>query len=103
MSHVIYLALVGLIGGTFGSMVGLGEGIHHPCSHPVPGVLSTSHRGSLVAVVATSTTAAALMYATISQHAPGHDDGDMTVTGRLVGSLVGVLLSKSVLSAVFGA
>ena len=56
-----------------------------------------------VAVVATSTTAAAAYVRDdLSNMRLGMTMETMTVTGALVGSLVGVLLSKSVLSAVFG-
>ena len=105
MSHVIYLALVGLIGGTFGSMVGLGGGVFIiPALTLFLGVpIHQAIAASLVAVVATSTTAAAAYVRDdLSNMRLGMTMETMTVTGALVGSLVGVLLSKSVLSAVFG-
>jgi uncharacterized membrane protein YfcA len=105
MTHVIYLALVGLVGGTFGSMVGLGGGVFIipalTLSLGVP--IHQAIAASLVAVVATSTTAAAAYVRNdLSNMRLGMTMETMTVTGALIGGLVGASLSKGVLSAVFG-
>ncbi len=105
MTHVIYLALVGLVGGTFGSMVGLGGGVFIiPALTLFLGVpIHQAIAASLVAVVATSTTAAAAYVRNdLSNMRLGMTMETMTVTGALIGGLVGASLSKGVLSAVFG-
>lgn len=105
MTHVIYLALVGLVGGTFGSMVGLGGGVFIiPALTLFLGVpIHQAIAASLVAVVATSTTAAAAYVRhDLSNMRLGMTMETMTVTGALIGGLVGASLSKGVLSAVFG-
>lgn len=105
MIHVIYLALVGLVGGTFGSMVGLGGGVFIiPALTLFLGVpIHQAIAASLVAVVATSTTAAAAYVRNdLSNMRLGMTMETMTVTGALIGGLVGASLSKGVLSAVFG-
>ncbi len=92
MAHVIYLALVGLVGGTFGSMVGLGGGVFIiPALTLFLGVpIHQAIAASLVAVVATSTTAAAAYVRDdLSNMRLGMTMETMTVTGALVGSLVG--------------
>jgi uncharacterized protein len=106
MTHVILLALVGFAGGAFGSMVGLGGGIFI-----IPGLVlflkipvHSAIGASLLGVVATSTTsAAAYLKQDLSNVKLGMTLETMTVGGALVGGLVGAALSKTVLSAIFGA
>jgi uncharacterized protein len=105
MTHVFWLAFVGFIGGTFGSMVGLGGGVFIiPALSLFLGVpIHQAIAASLVAVVATSTTAAAAFVRDdLSNMRLGMTMETMTVTGALVGGLVGASLSKGVLSAIFG-
>lgn len=105
MTHVILLALVGFLGGILGSVVGLGGGVFI-----IPGLtlflgvpIHEAVAASLVAVVATSTTAAAAyVREDLTNIRLGITLETLTVTGALVGGLVGVLLSKTVLSAIFG-
>jgi uncharacterized membrane protein YfcA len=105
MTHVLLLALVGFVGGTFGSMVGLGGGVFI-----IPALvlfldvpIHTAIAASLVAVVATSTTAAAAYVRDdLTNLRLGMTLETMTVTGALIGGLVGTALSRGVLSAVFG-
>lgn len=105
MTHAIVLALVGFVGGTFGSMVGLGGGIFIiPCLTlflDVP--IHTAIAASLVAVVATSTSGS------IAYLRQGLTNLRLAVTmetaltlGALTGGLVGAFLGKAVLSAIFG-
>ena len=106
MTHVILLAVVGFVGGTFGSMVGLGGGVFI-----IPALtlfldvpIHSAIAAGLVAVVATSTTAAAAYIRDdLTNMRLGMTMETMTVTGALVGGLVGSALSRGVLSAVFGA
>jgi uncharacterized membrane protein YfcA/uncharacterized membrane protein len=106
MTHVILLALVGFAGGAFGSMVGLGGGIFI-----IPGLVlfldvpvHNAIGASLLGVVATSTTsAAAYLRQDLSNVKLGMTLETMTVGGALAGGLVGAALSKTVLSAIFGA
>jgi uncharacterized membrane protein YfcA len=105
MTHVILLALVAFVAGTFGSMVGLGGGIFLiPVLSLFLGVpIHTAISASLVAVVATSTTAAAAYVRDdLTNMRLGMTLETMTVTGALVGGLAGTALGKGVLSAVFG-
>jgi len=105
MTHVILLAVVGFVGGTFGSMVGLGGGVFIiPALTLFLGVpIHSAIAAGLVAVVATSTTAAAAYVRNdLTNMRLGMTMETMTVTGALVGGLVGSALSKGVLSAVFG-
>ena len=105
MTHVILLALVGFVGGAFGSMVGLGGGIFI-----IPGLVlflgvpvHNAIAASLLAVVATSTTAAAAyLKQDLTNVRLGMTLETMTVSGALIGGLVGAALSKTVLSAIFG-
>jgi hypothetical protein len=105
MTQVILLALVGFIGGTFGSMVGLGGGVFI-----IPALtlflavpIHTAVAASLVAVVATSTTAAAAyVREDLTNMRLGMTLETMTVIGALVGGLVGAALGKAVLSGIFG-
>jgi len=105
MTHTVFLALVGFLGGALGSMVGLGGGVFIIpgltlfLGVPIHGAIGTS----LLAVIATSTTATwaytrdettNLRLATTME--------TFTVIGALAGGLVGAALSRGVLSAVFG-
>ena len=106
MTHVILLGIVGLVGGTFGSMVGLGGGVFIiPALTLFLGVpIHSAISASLIAVVATSTTAAAAyVREDLSNMRLGMTMETMTVAGALVGGFVGAALSKGVLSAIFGA
>jgi uncharacterized membrane protein YfcA len=105
MTHAILLAVVGLVGGVFGSMVGLGGGVFVvPALALFLGVpIHQAIAASLVAVVATSTTAAvAYLRDDLTNVRLGITLETMTVSGALVGGLVGALLSRQVLSAGFG-
>lgn len=105
MTHVILLALVGFLGGILGALVGLGGGVFI-----IPGLtlflgvpIHSAVAASLVAVVATSTTAAAAyVREDLTNIRLGMTLETLTVSGALVGGVVGALLSKTVLSAVFG-
>ena len=105
MTHVILLVLVGFVGGAFGSMVGLGGGLFI-----IPGLVlflgvpvHQAISASLIAVVATSTTAAAAyLKEDLTNVRLGMTLETMTVTGAIIGSFVGTALSKGVLSAIFG-
>ena len=106
MTDVILLFLVGLVGGTFGAMVGLGGGVFIiPALTLFLGVpIHSAISASLIAVVATSTTAAAAyVREDLSNMRLGMTLETMTVSGALVGGFVGATLSKGVLSGVFGA
>jgi uncharacterized membrane protein YfcA len=105
MTHVVLLALVGFVGGTFGSMVGLGGGVFIiPALTLFQGVpIHDAIAASLLAVVATSTTAAAAyVREDLTNMRLGITLETMTVSGALVGGLVGTALGKEVLSGVFG-
>jgi uncharacterized membrane protein YfcA len=105
MTHVILLGIVGLVGGTFGSMVGLGGGVFIiPALTLFLGVpIHSAISASLIAVVATSTTsAAAYVREDLSNMRLGMTMETMTVAGALVGGFLGATLSKGVLSAIFG-
>jgi len=105
MANVILLAVVGLIGGVFGSMVGLGGGVFI-----VPALalflkvpIHQAIAASLFAVVATSSTASiAYLRDDLTNLRLGMTLETMTVAGAFAGGLVGALLSRQVLSAVFG-
>jgi uncharacterized membrane protein YfcA len=105
MTNAILLALVGFLGGTLGSMVGLGGGVFI-----IPGLtlflgvpIHTAVACSLVAVVATSTTAAAAyVREDLTNIRLGMTLETLTVTGALVGGVAGAVLSRTVLSATFG-
>jgi uncharacterized membrane protein YfcA len=105
MTHVILLAVVRFVGGAFGSMVGLGGGVFI-----IPALalfldvpIHQAVAASLLAVVATSTTAAvAYLREDLTNLRLGMTLETMTVAGALVGGVVGAVLSKGVLSAVFG-
>jgi uncharacterized membrane protein YfcA len=105
MMHVILLALVGFVGGTLGSMVGLGGGVFIiPCLTLFLGVpIHSAVAASLVAVVATSTTAAAaFVREDLTNMRLGMTLETMTVTGALTGGLVGAALGREALSGIFG-
>lgn len=105
MTHVILLALVGFLGGILGALVGLGGGVFI-----IPGLtlflrvpIHSAVAASLVAVVATSTTAAAAyVREDLTNIRLGMTLETLTVTGALVGGVVGAILSKTALSAIFG-
>ena len=105
MTHAILLAVVGFVGGAFGSMVGLGGGVFM-----VPALalfmdvpIHQAIAASLLAVVATSTTAAAAyLRDDLTNLRLGMTLETATVTGALAGGLAGAVLSRGVLSAVFG-
>jgi uncharacterized membrane protein YfcA len=105
MTHAILLAVVGFVGGVFGSMVGLGGGVFM-----VPALtlfldvpIHQAIAASLLAVVATSTTAAAAyLRDDLTNLRLGMTLETATVTGALAGGLAGAVLSRGVLSAVFG-
>ncbi len=106
MTHVILLGIVGLVGGTFGAMVGLGGGVFIiPALTLFLGVpIHSAISASLIAVVATSTTAAAAyVREDLSNMRLGMTMETMTVAGALVGGFVGAALSKGVLQGIFGA
>ena len=105
MTHVILLGIIGLVGGTFGSMVGLGGGVFIiPALTLFMGVpIHSAISASLIAVVATSTTAAAAyVREDLSNMRLGMTMETMTVAGALVGGFVGAALSKGMLSGIFG-
>jgi uncharacterized membrane protein YfcA len=105
MTQTILLVAVGFVGGAFGSMVGLGGGVFI-----VPALalflrvpIHQAIAASLMAVVATSTTAAvAYLRDDLTNVRLGMTLETMTVSGALAGGLVGAMLSREVLSAVFG-
>ena len=105
MTHAVLLVLVGLVGGGFGSMVGLGGGVFI-----IPALvlfldvpIHNAVAASLLAVVATSTTAAAAyLRDDLTNLRLGMTLETMTVTGAVIGGLIGAALSSGVLSAVFG-
>lgn len=106
MTDVVLLALVGFIGGIFGSMVGLGGGVFIvpvlTLFLDVP--IHDAVAASLIAVVATSTSGS------ITYLRRGLVNLRLAVTietalalGAITGGLVGAVLDKGTLSAVFGA
>ncbi|MBN1319524.1 MAG: sulfite exporter TauE/SafE family protein [Thermoleophilia bacterium] len=105
MTQIILLALVGLLGGAFGSMVGLGGGVFI-----VPALtlfldvpVHSAIGASLVAVVATST-AGSITY--VREELANLRLGTIIETsltlGALTGGLVGSALGKEALSGIFG-
>ena len=105
MAHVVYLVLVGFVGGTFGSMVGLGGG-----AFIIPGLvlfldvpIHSAVSASLLAVVATSTTSSVtyLRQELVNLRLAVTIETALTL-GALTGGLVGAMLDKETLSAVFG-
>ena len=105
MAEVVYLVLAGFLGGALGSMVGLGGGVFIIpvlvlfLDVPIHNAVSAS----LLGVVATSTTGS------ITYLRQGFTNLRLTVSietalalGALTGGMVGVLLDRQTLSAVFG-
>ncbi len=105
MTQVILLAIVGFLGGAFGSMVGLGGGVFI-----IPGLvlfldvpIHTAVAASLLGVVATSTTSSILYVRQELANLRLAVNIETALTlGALTGGLVGAMLDKQVLSAVFG-
>ncbi|MBN1320773.1 MAG: sulfite exporter TauE/SafE family protein [Thermoleophilia bacterium] len=105
MAHVVYLALAGFLGGAFGSMVGLGGGIFIVpvlvlfLDVPIHSAVSAS----LLGVVATSTTGSIiyLRQGLVNLRLTVTIETALTV-GALTGGIVGVMLDKEALSAIFG-
>lgn len=105
MVHIVLLAVVGLAGGGLGSMVGLGGGVFIiPALCLFLGVpVHTAISASLVAIVATSTTAAAAYCrGNLTNLRLGMTLETCTVAGALAGGVLGTSLGKEVLSAIFG-
>jgi uncharacterized membrane protein YfcA len=105
MTQAILLAAAGCVGGLFGSMVGLGGGVFIvPALALFLGVpIHQAVAASLMAVVATSTTAAvAYLRDDLTNVRLGMTLETMTVAGALAGGLAGAVLSRQALSAVFG-
>ncbi|MFH0915817.1 MAG: sulfite exporter TauE/SafE family protein [bacterium] len=105
MTHVILLAAMGFVGGAFGSMVGLGGGVFIiPVLTLFLGVpIHNAIAASLVAVVATSTTGSvAYVRQELANLRLGMTMETSLTLGALSGGLVGAMLGKEVLSAVFG-
>ena len=106
MTQVILLAVVGFVGGTFGSMVGLGGGVFIipvlTLFLDVP--IHSAIAASLAAVIATSTTGSVTyVRQELTNLRLGATMETALTVGALAGGLVGALLGKEVLSAVFGA
>lgn len=105
MTDVILLALVGLLAGTFGSMVGLGGGVF-----VIPGLvlflgvpIHHAISASLIAVVATSTTASVTYLRQGLANLRLAVTLEMALTlGALAGGFVGAMLDRQTLSAIFG-
>ena len=105
MTHIILLAIVGFVGGAFGSMVGLGGGVFIiPALTLFLGVpIHAAISASLVAVVATSTAGSiAYVRQELTNFRLAVSLETALTVGALTGGFVGVLLNKQVLSAVFG-
>jgi uncharacterized membrane protein YfcA len=106
MTHEILIAVVGLVGGAFGSMVGLGGGVFI-----VPALTLFLHvpihaaiSASLLGIVATSATAAsAYVRDNLTNLRVAVTLETMTASGALVGGFIGASLSRGVLSGIFGA
>ena len=105
MTDVILYALVGLAGGTLGSMVGLGGGIFiiPALSLFLDVPIHTAISASLVAVVATST-AGSITYVRqdLTNFRLAVTLETALTLGALTGGFVGAMLDKEVLSAIFG-
>ncbi len=105
MTHIILLAIVGFVGGAFGSMVGLGGGVFIiPAltlflDVPIHAAISAS----LVAVVATSTAGSiAYVRQELTNFRLAVSLETALTVGALTGGFVGAMLNREVLSAVFG-
>ncbi len=105
MTQVILVAIVGFAGGIFGAMVGLGGGVlivpalalflEIPIHHAIA--------ASLVAVVATSTTGSVTYVRRgIANLRLGATMETALTLGALGGGLLGAMLDKQALSAIFG-
>lgn len=105
MTEVVLLTVAGFMGGTFGSMVGLGGGIFVVpvlvlfLGVPIHGAVAAS----LLAVVATST-AGSINYIRrgCANLRLGASVETALALGALTGGVVGALLNREALSAVFG-
>ena len=102
---MILLAVVGLLGGVLGAMVGLGGGVFIIpvlslfLDVPIHAAISAS----LLAVVATSTTGSiGYMREGLTNFRLGLTMETALTLGALSGGLVGAVLSRGVLSAIFG-
>lgn len=98
--------VVGFVGGTFGSMVGLGGGVFIipvlTLFLDVP--IHNAIAASLAAVIATSTTGSVTyVRQELTNLRLGATMETALTVGALAGGLVGALLGKEVLSAIFGA
>jgi uncharacterized membrane protein YfcA len=105
MTHTILLVVAGFVGGAFGSMVGLGGGVFL-----VPALalfldvpIHDAIAASLLAVVATSTTGS-IVYVRqgLANLRLGVTMETALTLGALTGGLVGAMLDKEALSAIFG-
>ncbi len=106
MSHVILLAAVGFFGGAFGAMAGLGGGVFIipvlTLFLDVP--IHTAISATLLAVIATSTSSSiAYIREELANLRLGLTMETALTVGALTGGLVGAVLSKGALSAIFGA
>jgi len=105
MSQVVLLVLAGLFGGTFGSMVGLGGGLFIvpvlTLFLDVP--IHDAVAASLLGVVATST-AGSVTYLRqgLANLRLGLSMETALTLGALTGGLVGAMLDRASLSAIFG-
>jgi uncharacterized membrane protein YfcA len=106
MSHVVLLVVVGFLGGAFGAMVGLGGGVFIipvlTLFLDVP--IHTAISATLLAVVATSTSSSiTYVREELANVRLGLTMETALTLGALSGGLVGAVLSKGALSAIFGA
>jgi uncharacterized membrane protein YfcA len=105
VTEQLLMGLVGLFAGALGSMVGLGGGVFI-----IPALtlfldvpIHQAIAASLVSVIATSSVASVAYVRTgLSNIKLGMTMESMTVVGALLGGLVGGLLSREVLSGIFG-
>jgi uncharacterized membrane protein YfcA len=105
VTHELLMALVGLFAGALGSMVGLGGGVFI-----IPALtlfldvpIHQAIAASLVSVIATSSVGSvAYVRAGLSNIRLAMTMEPMTVLGALLGGFIGGLLSREVLSGIFG-
>jgi uncharacterized protein len=105
MTDVILLALVGFVGGVFGSMVGLGGGVFL-----IPALtlfldvpIHSAIAAGLAAVIATSSTGSiTYLRQGLTNLRLGVTMETALTVGALAGGLMGAFLGKEVLSAIFG-
>lgn len=105
MLQIVLLAMVGLLGGAFGAMVGLGGGVFI-----IPALtlfldvpIHNAIAASLVGVVATSTTGSiAYIRQELANVRLGMTMETALTLGALTGGVVGAGLGKEVLSGIFG-